>query len=127
MHRGAVINLSALSARVKLWREDHPHFAADLPAMGCKLEPRKPLVGEEVRLPWAAMAEAAKFDALFENTVVDYYSPCYVRPMQRRFAAYREVQRVELESRWGGGSNWGGGTWVCHWRDAVEVVALKSR
>lgn len=32
----------------------------NLPAMVRKLKPLKPLVGEEVLLRWAAMAEAAK-------------------------------------------------------------------
>lgn len=51
MHRSSVVNIDApMSERVRLWREDYPHFALDPQAMVRKLEPLKPLVGKVLEL-----------------------------------------------------------------------------
>jgi hypothetical protein len=78
MHRSPVINLEApMTERVKLWREDYPHFAEDPQAMVRKLEPLKPLVGKETLTHWMTLATEGRVDELFESVMVRHYDPCY--------------------------------------------------
>ena len=77
MHRSPVVNIEApMAERVRLWREDYPHFAEDPVAMVKKLEPLKPLVGGETLASWMAMAQANRIDELFESVMVRHYDPC---------------------------------------------------
>jgi len=87
MHRSPVIELSApMAERVRLWREDYPHFAADPPGMVDKLVPLKPLVGGEVLAAWQSLAAAGQVDALFESVMRRHYDPCYARSTRHNYA-----------------------------------------
>ncbi|UUX96625.1 tRNA 2-selenouridine(34) synthase MnmH [Aquabacterium sp. J223] len=97
MHRSPVINLAVpMSERVKLWREDYPHFAADPVAMVRKLEPLKPLVGKETLGEWTAHATQGRIDALFESVMRKHYDPCYERSSRGHYGAKLDDQTVEL-------------------------------
>ena len=99
MHHAPVVNLAApMAERVKLWREDYPHFAADPVAMVHKLEPLKPLVGKEVLSHWHELAASGRIDDLFESVMTEHYDPCYARSTRRNYGARIEEQTVELES-----------------------------
>jgi tRNA 2-selenouridine synthase len=99
MHRSPVINLAApMAARVKLWREDYPHFAADPVAMVQKLEPLKPLVGKETLGQWLDLARAWKVDDLFESVMRLHYDPCYARSTRRNYGVAVEGRTIELVS-----------------------------
>jgi tRNA 2-selenouridine synthase len=87
-----------MSERVKLWREDYPHFAADPMAMVAKLEPLKPLVGKETLLHWQALAEQSRVDELFESVMARHYDPCYERSTRRNYGPPPAQQIVELHS-----------------------------
>lgn len=63
-----------------------------------KLEPLKPLVGKEMLLQWAAMAEAAQVDELFESIMVNHYDTCYVRSTRRSYGARGLAQAIQLKS-----------------------------
>ena len=80
MHRSPTWHLDAsMAERVRLWREDYPHFAADPVAMVAKLEPLKPLVGGKELALWQSLAAAGRVDELFERVMVAHYDPCYAR------------------------------------------------
>jgi tRNA 2-selenouridine synthase len=86
MHRSPVVQLSApMAERVRLWREDYPHFAADPVGMVEKLVPLKPLVGGEVLASWQALAASGQVDALFESVMLLHYDPCYTRSTRRNY------------------------------------------
>ena len=86
MHRSPVIQLSApMAERVRLWREDYPHFAADPVGMVEKLVPLKPLVGGEVLDSWQALAASGEVDDLFESVMLRHYDPCYTRSTRRNY------------------------------------------
>ena len=88
MHRSPVIQLSApMAERVRLWREDYPHFAADPVGMVEKLVPLKPLVGGEVLASWQALAAGGEVDALFESVMLGHYDPCYTRSTRRNYGS----------------------------------------
>src|SRR5882762_5241655 len=71
MHHAPVVNVIApMSERVKLWREDYPHFAADPVAMVKKLEPLKPLVGKETLSEWMRLAAAGQVNELLDRKSV---------------------------------------------------------
>lgn len=94
MHRSPVVQLSApMAERVRLWREDYPHLAADPLSMVDKLMPLKPLVGKGILADWRSLAEAGATDALFESVMVAHYDPCYARSTRRN---YREPVAEEL-------------------------------
>jgi tRNA 2-selenouridine synthase len=99
MHRAPVVNLVApMSERVKLWREDYPHFAADPVAMVGKLEPLKPLVGNDVMSQWRLMALAGQIDELFESVMTQHYDPCYSRSTRRNYGPRIDQRIIELPS-----------------------------
>lgn len=99
MHNSPVVNVVApMPARVKLWREDYPHFATDPEAMVRKLEPLKPLVGRETLALWMLLATTGRVDELFESIMTRHYDPCYARSNRRSYGQRFEEQRIELES-----------------------------
>jgi tRNA 2-selenouridine synthase len=99
MHRSPVVNLSTpMPERVRLWREDYPHFARDPLGMVRKLEPLKPLVGKEMLAHWTALAADGRVDELFESVMVRHYDPCYVRSTGRNYGSRPAAMSLELES-----------------------------
>jgi tRNA 2-selenouridine synthase len=99
MRRAPIVTLSApMAERVRLWREDYPHFAAAPVAMVERLEPLKPLVGKEILGHWHALAAAGQTDALFESIMSAHYDPCYVRSNQRNHAVPAAASTLELAS-----------------------------
>jgi tRNA 2-selenouridine synthase len=96
---GQVVNIDApMVERVKLWREDYPHFAADPQGMVRKLEPLKPLVGKETLARWMALAEKGRVDELFESVMAQHYDPCYQRSTRRSYGQRTEAASLLLES-----------------------------
>jgi tRNA 2-selenouridine synthase len=88
MRKAPVVHVDTpMPERVKLWREDYPHFAADPAAMVARLGPLKPLVGGETLGEWSALAAAGKVDELFESVMVRHYDPCYARSTRRNHDA----------------------------------------
>ncbi|MEO7852447.1 MAG: tRNA 2-selenouridine(34) synthase MnmH [Rubrivivax sp.] len=99
MHRSPTVNIETpMSERVRLWREDYPHFAADPQEMVRKLEPLKPLVGKETLSHWLALATDRRIDELFESIMTRHYDPCYVRSTRRNFGPEPEAMRLGLAS-----------------------------
>ena len=87
-----------MAERVRLWREDYPHFPEDPEAMVAKLEPLKPLVGGETLAQWHELAQAGRVDELFESVMVRHYDPCYTRSTRRNYRESTEAVTLELES-----------------------------
>ena len=86
MHGSPSIHLSApMPERVRLWREDYPHFAADPVAMVGKLAPLKPLVGKEELGLWQSLGESGSIDELFERIMTQHYDPCYARSTKAHY------------------------------------------
>jgi len=99
MHRTRPIHLSApMSERVRLWREDYPHFVNDPRGMVAKLAPLKALVGGDEIGAWQALAESGQVDELFERVMVKHYDPCYDRSTRRSYGSREGAQLVELPS-----------------------------
>lgn len=99
MHHSPVVNLTApMAERVRLWREDYPHFASDPVEMVRKLDPLKPLVGKEVLSRWHAFADAGQVDDLFESVMTQHYDPCYIRSTRRDRGGSVEERSVALSS-----------------------------
>jgi tRNA 2-selenouridine synthase len=99
MHRCPTITIETpMAERVRLWREDYPHFAADPQAMVRKLEPLKALVGKETLALWLELATEGRTDELFESVMTRHYDPCYARSTRRNFGPAPEAARLELVS-----------------------------
>jgi tRNA 2-selenouridine synthase len=99
MHRSQMITIETpMSERVRLWREDYPHFAADPQAMVRKLEPLKPLVGKEALAYWLALAAEGSVDELFESVMTRHYDPCYARSTRRNFGPENGDDYLRLAS-----------------------------
>jgi len=99
MHRSQVVNIDApMPERVRLWREDYPHFARDPQAMVHKLEPLKPLVGKETLALWMTLGAEGRVDELFESVMVRHYDPCYQRSTKRSYGQRPEAMDLPLAS-----------------------------
>ncbi len=83
--------------RVRLWREDYPHFAADPAGMVSKLAPLKPLVGGSTLEAWEALAATGRVDELFESVMVRHYDICYERSTRRNYADATGGSSFELK------------------------------
>lgn len=98
MHRSEVVHLDApMPERVKLWREDYPHFAADPVAMVRGLLPLKPLVGGQMLATWQGLAERAATDELFESVMTAHYDPCYLRSTRANYQHAGSHRRYALK------------------------------
>lgn len=98
MHASRVIQIDApMPERVKLWREDYPHFAADPVAMVSKLVPLKPLVGGKVLAEWERLAAEGKTDTLFESIMTEHYDPCYARSTSSHYGASAALPKILLD------------------------------
>ena len=99
MHRSPTIHLDVpLAERVRLWREDYPHFAADPVAMVARLAPLKPLVGGQELALWETLAKEGRTDELFERVMVAHYDPCYARSTTREYGPGDAADRVAVDS-----------------------------
>ena len=99
MHGSPVVNIDApMAERVRLWREDYPHFAADPQDMVRRLEPLKPLVGKEMLARWIALAADGRVDELFESVMTQHYDPCYQRSTRRSYGPRLEAEGLVVES-----------------------------
>jgi tRNA 2-selenouridine synthase len=97
MHRSEVIHLDApMPERVKLWREDYPHFATDPVGMVRKLLPLKPLIGGQLLAMWQGLAEQGATDDLFESVMNGHYDPCYLRSTGARYRRTEAHRRFSL-------------------------------
>lgn len=74
-----------MGERVRVWREDFGHFAADPESMLARLVYLVPLIGRETFERWQALAAAGRVDELFERVMVDHYDPAYGRTMRRNY------------------------------------------
>jgi len=98
MHRSPAVHLEApMAERVRLWREDYPHFAADPAAMVAKLVPLKPLVGGEELASWQALAACGDVDVLFQRIMERHYDPCYARSTRQNYGAGDAARTLRLE------------------------------
>lgn len=99
MHRATPYQLRApMAERVRLWREDYAHFAADPMGMVAKLSPLKPLIGGDELSAWNSLASSGKVDELFERVMTNHYDPCYVRSAIRSYGTRSMVPLIELPS-----------------------------
>ena len=99
MHQAPLINLvTPMPERVKLWREDYPHFVADPGAMVDKLLPLKPVVGKDVLAKWQELAASGRTDELFESVMTVHYDPCYARSTRRNYGVRHEELTIEVAS-----------------------------
>lgn len=98
MHLASPIRIDApMQERVRLWREDYAHLAANPVAMVEQLEPLKPLVGGKELATWHELAAAGNVDALFERVMVHHYDPCYARSTKRSYRS-GEGETIALPS-----------------------------
>ena len=98
MHLASPIRIEApMQERVRLWREDYAHLAANPVAMVEQLEPLKPLVGGKELATWHELAAAGNVDALFARVMVHHYDPCYARSTKRSYRS-GEGETIALPS-----------------------------
>jgi len=84
MRRSQLLHIHApIDERVRLLIEDYQHLAGHPLEMVKKLDPLKPLVGNEELELWRLLARAGQVDKLFERVLVAHYDPSYRRSLQR--------------------------------------------
>ena len=99
MHKTIPIHITApMAERVRLWREDYGHLAADPKEMVERLSPLKPLIGGEELQRWHELAAQARVDELFERVMSQHYDPCYSRSTNRAYGGLERAMRIDLSS-----------------------------
>ena len=99
MHRSAVVALRLpMPTRVRLWREDYPHFVGDPVGMVDKLEPLKVMIGKETLAMWRQLAASGRIDELFERVMTDHYDLCYARSTRRNYGPRMDGLGIDLQT-----------------------------
>lgn len=100
MRAATTVHIEApMPERVKLWREDYPHFVSDPLGMVGRLEGIKPLVGGQTMEQWRQLAQDGAVDALFEGVMRAHYDPCYARSLARNYGTPQQPHyTVQLRS-----------------------------
>lgn len=99
MHRTNPVSVIApMDERIRLWREDYPHFVSDPVGMVNKLAPLKPLIGGTELAHWQQLAYGAQIDKLFERIMTVHYDPCYERSTRRSYRGKGAAHEVALDS-----------------------------
>jgi tRNA 2-selenouridine synthase len=74
-----------LAERVRLLRDEYPHFEADPQSLFWQLDCLVPLHGRERIEAWKALARHGQWDTLVERLLVEHYDPAYLRSIRRNF------------------------------------------
>lgn len=98
MHQTRPILVTAsMPERVRLWREDYPHWAQNPTELVRLMSPMKDIIsGAELSL-WQQLADEMSVDALFEKVMTNHYDPCYARSLRNSYKAGNACE-VTLES-----------------------------
>lgn len=86
MHQTQPILVTApMQERVKLWREDYPHWAQNPAELVRLMSPMKDIIsGAELAL-WHKLAAEMAIDTLFERVMTNHYDPCYARSLRSSY------------------------------------------
>ena len=97
MHAGRIYSLTApMSERVKVWREDYPHFEQDPAWLIERLRPLTPLVGSAEFTEWESLAQSKQMPALFQRLMENHYDPAYGRSIGKNYPNLDAGRQVVL-------------------------------
>jgi tRNA 2-selenouridine synthase len=91
-----IVVTAPMTERVKLWHEDYSHLAADPVGMVQRLEPLKPLIGNEELATWRDLAARRAVDELFERVMTNHYDPCYERSSKHGITKQAKADHLPL-------------------------------
>jgi tRNA 2-selenouridine synthase len=87
MHHSVTVHVDApMAERVKVWREDFPHWAQDPVAMVDRLKSLKPLIGGDELASWQDLAARGQVDQLFARVMEVHYDPSYARSIKKHYS-----------------------------------------
>ena len=89
---------TAMSERVKLWREDYGHFERDPRALMERLRHLRPLIGGEEFSRWERLAGEGRIAELFERLMEAHYDPAYARSIRKNYPRLLPSPTVELKT-----------------------------
>jgi tRNA 2-selenouridine synthase len=100
MHHSVTVHVDApMCERVKVWREDFPHWAQDPATMVERLKSLKPLIGGQELALWQDLAARGKVDELFTRVMEVHYDPSYARSIKKNYGQTTQPRyNVKLSS-----------------------------
>lgn len=87
-----------MEVRIRLLREQYPHFEADLEGLHQRLERLVPLYQDKRVAAWRALADAGRWDELVERLLLEHYDPAYQRSMGRNYRGVADGPVVAIAS-----------------------------
>ena len=74
-----------IEVRIRLLRDQYPHFEEDREGLHERLERLVPLYQDKRVAEWRSLADAGRWDELVERLLLEHYDPAYQRSMGRNY------------------------------------------
>ena len=99
MHHAAVLRIRVpLEERLRVWREDFPHFVTNPELLLSRIEHLRELLGAKVLKEWESLASEGKIETVFEQLMLLHYDPAYKKSTPRMFKNWEMHDPIEIQS-----------------------------
>jgi tRNA 2-selenouridine synthase len=98
MHASRCVRLEVpLVARVRLLREEYPHFLRDPETLNTQLAHLARLRGTDTVAAWQALASQQAWDQLVATLLEQHYDPAYLKSLSSNYASAPDTQTFRAE------------------------------
>jgi len=98
MHASRCVRLEVpLAARVRLLREEYPHFLRDPETLNNQLAHLARLRGTDTVAAWQALASQQAWDQLVATLLEQHYDPAYLKSLSSNYASAPDTQTFRAE------------------------------
>jgi len=98
MHASRCVRLEVpLAARVRLLREEYPHFLRDPETLNNQLAHLARLRGNDTVAAWQALANQQAWDQLVATLLEQHYDPAYLKSLSSNYASATDTQTFRAE------------------------------
>jgi len=98
MHASRCVRLEVpLAARVRLLREEYPHFLRDPETLNNQLAHLARLRGTDTVAAWQALASQQAWDQLVATLLEQHYDPAYLKSLSSNYASATDTQTFRAE------------------------------
>ena len=91
-----VLVQASVAERVRFLIAEYGHFLADPPLLKGRLECLTPLYGHDVIERWVALVDAAAWDELVTDLLINHYDPAYSRSTLRNYPDLTEARTLPI-------------------------------
>ncbi len=87
-----------IEVRIRLLRDQYPHFEEDREGLHQRLERLVPLYQDKRVAAWRSLADAGRWDEMVEHLLLEHYDPAYQRSMGRNYRRVADGAVIAIPS-----------------------------